>query len=83
MTEDTLSRQIAAKKTELDRLRPPAPHGLENLNLYCAAAIRRSPGARKIGRPISAHCRTRRPGAAVRDSTGFFTSDWTQRWRNA
>jgi Fic family protein len=32
MTEDTLSRQIAAKKAELDRLRPQAPHGLENLN---------------------------------------------------
>ena len=32
MTEDTLTRQIAAKKAELDRLRPQAPHGLENLN---------------------------------------------------
>src|ERR1700751_6306812 len=32
MTEDTLSRQIAAKKAELDRLRPQAPHGLANLN---------------------------------------------------
>jgi Fic family protein len=32
MTEDTLSRQIAAKKAELDRLRPQTPHGLENLN---------------------------------------------------
>lgn len=32
MTEDTLLQQIAAKKAELDRLRPQAPHGLENLN---------------------------------------------------
>jgi Fic family protein len=32
MTEDARSRQIAAKKAELDRLRPHAPHGLENLN---------------------------------------------------
>jgi Fic/DOC family len=37
-----------------------------------------APCARKIGRPISAPCRTRRLGAAVRDSTAFFTSDWTQ-----
>lgn len=34
----------------------------------------------QIGRPISAHCRTRKPGAAARDSTAFFTRDWTQRW---
>jgi Fic family protein len=32
MTEDTLIQQIAAKKAELDRLRPLAPHGLDNLN---------------------------------------------------
>jgi Fic family protein len=32
MTEDMLLRQIAAKKAALDRLRPQAPHGLENLN---------------------------------------------------
>ena len=32
MTEDTLLRQITAKKAELDRLRSQAPHGLENLN---------------------------------------------------
>jgi Fic family protein len=32
MTEDTLIQQIAAKKAELDRLRPQAPHGLDNLN---------------------------------------------------
>src|SRR5205085_12436099 len=28
----TLLRQIAAKKAELDRLRPQAPHGLQNLD---------------------------------------------------
>jgi Fic family protein len=32
VTEDTLLRQIAAKKAEFDRLRPQAPHGLENLD---------------------------------------------------
>ena len=32
MTEDALIQQIAAKKAELDRLRPQAPHGLDNLN---------------------------------------------------
>ena len=32
MTENTLLRQIAAKKAELDRLRPQAPHGLQNLD---------------------------------------------------
>jgi cell filamentation protein, protein adenylyltransferase len=32
MTDDTLLQQIAAKKAELDRLRPQAPHGLDNLN---------------------------------------------------
>jgi Fic family protein len=32
MTEDTLLRQIAAKKADLDRLRARAPHGLENLD---------------------------------------------------
>jgi Fic family protein len=32
MTYDTLLQQIAAKKAELDRLRPQAPHGLDNLN---------------------------------------------------
>ena len=32
MIEDTRLRQIAAKKAALDRLRPQAPHGLENLN---------------------------------------------------
>jgi Fic family protein len=32
MTENALLQQIAAKKAELDRLRPQAPHGLENLN---------------------------------------------------
>jgi Fic family protein len=33
MTETALlQQQIAAKKTELDQLRPQAPHGLENLN---------------------------------------------------
>src|SRR5271169_5928282 len=32
MTDDTLLQQIAAKKAELDRLRPEAPHGLDNLN---------------------------------------------------
>jgi Fic family protein len=32
MTEDTLIQRIAAKKAELDRLRPLAPHGLDNLN---------------------------------------------------
>ncbi len=32
MTEDTLLEGIAAKKAELDRLRPQAPHGLDNLN---------------------------------------------------
>jgi Fic family protein len=32
VTEDTLLQQIAAKKAELDRLRPQAPHGLENLD---------------------------------------------------
>jgi Fic family protein len=32
MTEDALSRQISAKKAELDRLRPQAPHGLDNLD---------------------------------------------------
>jgi cell filamentation protein, protein adenylyltransferase len=32
MTEAELSQQIAAKKAELDQLRPQAPHGLDNLN---------------------------------------------------
>jgi Fic family protein len=32
MTQDTLLQQIAAKKAELDRLRPQAPHGLDNLS---------------------------------------------------
>jgi Fic family protein len=32
MAEDTLVQRIAAKKAELDRLRPLAPHGLDNLN---------------------------------------------------
>jgi Fic family protein len=32
MTDDVLLQQIAAKKAELDRLRPQAPHGLDNLN---------------------------------------------------
>jgi hypothetical protein len=32
MKEDTLIQQIAAKKAELDRLRPLAPRGLDNLN---------------------------------------------------
>jgi Fic family protein len=32
MTENPLIQQIAAKKVELDRLRPLAPHGLDNLN---------------------------------------------------
>jgi Fic family protein len=32
VTEDALLRQIAANKAELDRLRPQAPHGLENLD---------------------------------------------------
>jgi Fic family protein len=32
MTDDTLLQQIAAKKAELDQLRPQAPHGLDNLN---------------------------------------------------
>jgi cell filamentation protein, protein adenylyltransferase len=32
MTDDTLLQQIAAKKAELERLRPQAPHGLDNLN---------------------------------------------------
>jgi Fic family protein len=32
MMEDALVQQIAAKKAELDRLRPQAPHGLDNLN---------------------------------------------------
>jgi Fic family protein len=32
MTESTLVQQIAAKKAELDRLLPLAPHGLDNLN---------------------------------------------------
>jgi cell filamentation protein, protein adenylyltransferase len=32
MTDDALLQQIAAKKAELDRLRPQAPHGLDNLN---------------------------------------------------
>ena len=32
MTESTLLRPIAAKKAELDRLRPQASHGLENLD---------------------------------------------------
>jgi Fic family protein len=32
MAESTLMQQIAAKKAELDRLRPRAPHGLDNLN---------------------------------------------------
>jgi len=32
MTKRTLIQQIAAKKAELDRLRPRAPHGLDNLN---------------------------------------------------
>ena len=32
MTEDALLQQIAAKKAELDQLRPQAPHGLDNLN---------------------------------------------------
>jgi Fic family protein len=31
MAEDTLLRQIAAKKAELDRFRPQVPHGLDNL----------------------------------------------------
>ena len=32
MADDTLLQQIATKKAELDRLRPQAPHGLENLD---------------------------------------------------
>ena len=32
MIKDTLLRQIAAEKAEFDRLRPQAPHGLDNLN---------------------------------------------------
>jgi len=32
MIETALREQIAAKKAELDRLRPQAPHGLDNLN---------------------------------------------------
>src|SRR5215467_14682352 len=32
MTDATLLHQIAAKKAELDRLRPQAPQGLDNLN---------------------------------------------------
>jgi hypothetical protein len=32
VTKDTLLRQIAAEKAEFDRLRPQAPHGLDNLN---------------------------------------------------
>jgi hypothetical protein len=32
MIETALLQQIAAKKAELDRLRPKAPHGLDNLN---------------------------------------------------
>ncbi len=32
MTEDTLLQQIAAKKAELDRLRPQAPHALDTLD---------------------------------------------------
>jgi Fic family protein len=32
ITDDALLRQIAAKKAELDRLRPRAPHGLDNLS---------------------------------------------------
>jgi len=32
MTDDALMQQIAAKKAELDRLRPQAPHAFDNLN---------------------------------------------------
>jgi len=32
MIDDTLLQQIAAKKAEFDRLRPQAPHGLDNLD---------------------------------------------------
>jgi Fic family protein len=32
MKENTLLQRITAKKAELDRLRPQAPHGLDNLN---------------------------------------------------
>jgi hypothetical protein len=54
MTKDTLLRQIAVQKAALDRLRPQAPHGLENLDRSYDIELTYTSNAIEVNRPTAA-----------------------------